>query len=552
MLFNSFTFAIFFITVFALYRILKRRLVAQNTLLLIASYVFYGWWDVRFLFLITLSTYIDYISALIIDRGELTTRQRITSSLYLMGSALLFVFFDYSALTISLVNVHIDPRALVTNHFGWIVFGATVVWSLASLPLYNFIVRLPEQRRRKTMVGFSVVLNLTILGIFKYYNFFAESLHTALEMTFGVGADWATLNIVLPVGISFYTFQTLSYTIDTYRKELRASKSLREYATYLAFFPQLVAGPIERGKHLLPQFRKARPELTSQDIREGTWLIFWGLYKKVVVADNMASIVHATFGPYDQLSIATAPDDGFRLLIAVYAFALQIYGDFSGYSDMARGLAKLMGFDIMLNFKLPYFATNPSEFWKRWHISLSSWLRDYLYIPLGGNRSGGARTYANLMTTMVLGGLWHGASWTFVLWGTFHGGLLCLYRAFKLPTENDRFSWSVKILLILIMFHFTCMGWLLFRAQNMTTVMLFLDGIFLHPGWSAQATEHMMLLVRYGWFFILFQILQGITDKLDLLQGRHWFIRLNVWVFLIMSIIALGHGGEQEFIYFAF
>lgn len=273
----------------------------------------------------------------------------------------------------------------------------------------------------------------------------------------------------------------------------------------------------------------------------------------MVVADNVARIVNETFAPFDNLSSTMAvPEDGMRLLVAVYAFALQIYCDFSGYTDIARGTAKLLGFDIMVNFRLPYFATSPSDFWRRWHISLSTWLRDYLYIPLGGNRKGTFNLYRNLMITMVLGGLWHGAAWTFVLWGGFHGIVLILYRVLGSSSDETRSSRWVSVLQGLLMFHIVCFGWLIFRAQNLTTIGVFVQSIFLHPHWSPEAMTCLKSLVFYSWFLVLFQIVQASIKTLDPMAHLPQFLRLNVWIFVIMSLLSVASKGGQEFIYFAF
>ncbi|MCC6142692.1 MAG: MBOAT family protein, partial [Candidatus Hydrogenedentes bacterium] len=315
MIFNSLEFVVFFLIVYGLYIILTHR--AQNVMLLVASYIFYAWWDWRFTLLIFLTTFVDYHCARNIAATD-------------------------------------DPR------------------------------------RRKWFLTISMVTDLGILGFFKYFNFFTESAVELLDKV-GFHADPITLQIILPVGISFYTFQSMSYTLDVYRGELTPAKTLANYALFVSFYPQLVAGPIERAKHLLPQMENPRT-ITYADMREGAWLILFGFFKKVVVADNFAVIANEIFnhpGHYH----------GFAVLLGVYAFAWQIYGDFSGYSNIARGTARLMGVDIMVNFRMPYFASNPQEFWRRWHISLSTWLRDYLYIPLGGNRGGEGKTYRNLMTT---------------------------------------------------------------------------------------------------------------------------------------------------------
>ena len=316
-----------------------------------------------------------------------------------------------------------------------------------------------DDRIRKRLLFVSVAMNLGLLAFFKYFNFFVESLEGLLGDAGVDASDWR-LGIVLPVGISFYTFQTMSYSIDIYRKEMEPAKSPLDFALFVAFFPQLVAGPIERAKALLPQMRCERV-LEAKTFSTGVWLIFWGLWKKIFIADNLSAFVDPVFENSADVTAGMA-------YLGVVAFAFQIYCDFSGYSDIARGLSRIMGFELRRNFDLPYFARNPSDFWRRWHISLSSWLRDYLYIPLGGNRGGSFGTYRNLSITMLLGGLWHGASWNFVWWGIFHGLLLIGHRLWTVVTgppaeETTRFGaiWST-----FAMFQFTLMGWLLFRATR--------------------------------------------------------------------------------------
>ena len=347
-LFNTAAFFVFFAVVLLLYRALPWR--QQNYMLLVASYLFYGWWDWRFLLLLAGSTTLDWYLGLVIERS----RER-------RGHAA-------------------AKRAVIV----------------------------------------SVVANLAILGFFKYCNFFVDSAEQVLR-GFGYDGPTWTLRIILPVGISFYTFQSMSYTIDVYRGDLGASKSLAEFALYVAFFPQLVAGPIERATNLLPQIQRPR-QPSWRDWEEGLLLFGIGLFRKVAIADPAGLIADGYF-------LQPALYSSVQLAAGVLLYAVQIYNDFAGYSDMARGSARLMGFTLMRNFRHPYFATSMSDFWKRWHISLSAWLRDYLYIPLGGNRRGSARTYLNLMATMLLGGLWHGANWTFVVWGGLHGAYLIVQHA---------------------------------------------------------------------------------------------------------------------------
>jgi len=511
----------------------------------------------RFLVLIVLSTVVDYYCALSIDRGRITGRQRLSASVFLISSAILFLGQPHRAIKFVFSGW---PPTIVINwgHFfsaysqyWWMLLGLLLATVFINT-IYPFLILLKAEHRRKFFLVFSIFSNLAILGAFKYYNFFADNFAILAQSLFGITPSTQVLNVILPVGISFYTFQTMSYTIDVYRRRAEASHSLLEVAAYVSFFPQLVAGPIERGRNLLPQFQKPR-SMNLADLWEGLWLIVWGLYKKMVVADNMAKIVNGTFAPFDNLSsTVVVPEDGLRLLVAIYAFAFQIYCDFSGYSDIARGTAKLLGFNIMVNFKLPYFAQSPSDFWRRWHISLSTWLRDYLYIPLGGNRCGAFKLYRNLMITMLLGGLWHGAAWTFVLWGGFHGIILILYRTLGPNSDEVRSRWWISVLHGVLTFHIVCFGWLIFRAQNLTTIGVFLQSIFLHPHWSPEAIECLKNLVFYSWFLVLFQIVQASGKTLN--PMAHWpqFIRLNVWILVTMSLLSLASEGGQEFIYFAF
>jgi D-alanyl-lipoteichoic acid acyltransferase DltB (MBOAT superfamily) len=282
--------------------------------------------------------------------------------------------------------------------------------------------------------------------------------------SFGLDMQASTLHVVLPVGISFYTFQTLAYTIDVFRGRIAAERSLLNFALYVAFFPQLVAGPIERATWLLPQFRRSRV-VTWPKISSGAYLMAVGLFKKAVIADTVAQVADAAFASDHPTRVVA--------LVGVYAFAVQIYADFSAYSDIARGAARCLGFDLSRNFDMPYLSATPSEFWRRWHISLSSWLRDYLYVPLGGNRRGKHRTYLNLMLTMLLGGLWHGAALTFVIWGGIHGLVLCVYRVLEAPVRgfSERLPLpaqrALRVVAVLFFFHLVCLAWLFFRADSL-------------------------------------------------------------------------------------
>lgn len=640
MLFNSAIFAVFFVVVFSLYWLLRRSHRAQNVLLLGASYFFYGWWDVRFLVLIIISTVLDYSCAWSMQKGRMSLAQRLRASAYLIVAALVFLGVNFRAFDMGIVGrrptVVADWGHLLTTTpmYWWIILGVTLA-VIAFNAIYPALMHLREAHRRRLFLVLSVATNLTILGFFKYFNFFVDTFETALASTFGITTGGWTLHIILPVGISFYIFQTMSYTIDAYRGKVEASRSLIEVATYVSFFPQLVAGPIERASHLLPQFRRPR-RVDRADFRHGLWLIVWGLFQKMVVADNMARLVDTTFAPFTAAGPTPAvPEDGLRLLVVIYAFAIQIYCDFAGYTDIARGTARLLGFEIMLNFNLPYLAKDPSDFWRRWHISLSTWLRDYLYIPLGGNRRGTLQTYRNLMLTMLLGGLWHGAAWTFVLWGGFHGFILVVYRGLSASKERWALTWKeigrrvgflrtrvatepesaeplevapvpskqkekwasiwrpinnggrffrtaalrdpqsgqplesadrvaewedrniylnsgMTIVRMLVMFHLVCLGWLLFRAQNLATVGIFLQSILFHPHWSPGAADALRRLVFYGWFLVAFDLLRGWKGTLTPFENWPWFARLNIWVFVIMSLLALGARAGHEFIYFAF
>lgn len=342
-----------------------------------------------------------------------------------------------------------------------LILVSTIIDYAAAL----FIQSARSAARKRLFLCMSLASNLGLLFTFKYFNFANESLH-ALFGFFGLSYTVPALEVLLPVGISFYTFQTLSYTIDVFRGQQRAERHLGRFALYVAFFPQLVAGPIERSTHLLPQFQRAI-QFDYDRLRSGLALILWGLFKKIVIADRLAMLVnHIYASPVEQSGIA--------LLIATYAFAYQIYCDFSGYSDIAIGSARIMGFDLMTNFRSPYHATSISDFWKRWHISLSTWFRDYLYISLGGNRVAVPRWYANLMIVFVLSGLWHGANWTFLVWGALHGAYLigAVMRSRIRPglasdLRLDRWPRLYRAGRVILVFHLVCLGWIFFRARDL-------------------------------------------------------------------------------------
>lgn len=404
----------------------------------------------------------------------------------------------------------------------------------------------PIARRRRYLV-FSLVTNLGLLGFFKYFNFFVDSLHALLA---GVGIDMPVrvLDVILPVGISFYTFQALSYTIDVYRGQIHATRSFWDFFLAVLYFPHLVAGPIQRASNLLAQVTRPRRVTRDQWI-DGWHLIVWGFFKKVFIADRIAPIVNDLF--------ALPDPTGGQTLVAVFGFAVQIYCDFSGYTDIARGVAKLMGFEFMLNFNLPYFATNPSDFWQRWHISLSSWLRDYLYIPLGGNRGSRWNTQRNLMLTMLLGGLWHGAAWNFVLWGGYHGALLighrmvtpALGRVGAVLTPLGTRPWLA--IRIGAMFVLTCYGWLLFRATSLEQIADMTASLATPLDGLPSADLGRILLVTSP--LVVVQCLQSLSGRLEF-HRIAWLPRpVMAIAYGAMLYCTLFLGGDpQAFVYFQF
>jgi D-alanyl-lipoteichoic acid acyltransferase DltB (MBOAT superfamily) len=339
----------------------------------------------------------------------------------------------------------------------WLVTGASFLAGRA-------VGQTDDQGKRTRYIVIYTVFALGILGYFKYFNFFIDSAQIALQ-SLGVKVNQTYLNIVLPPAISFYIFESLSYVIEIHHRHIPATTKFRHYALFIAYFPKLVAGPIERPAVLIPQLEKPR-SITEENLTRGFFLILLGLFKKTVIADGLSPTVDSVFNSTE------TPNAG-AIILATYAFALQIYCDFSGYTDIARGVSKLFGIELSQNFRFPYFSPNPSEFWRRWHMSLSSWLRDYLYIPLGGNRVGPIRTKINLMITMLLGGLWHGAAWNFILWGAYQGGLLIVNGLFK-PLHLKGWAAVVgRVLATVVFFQFVCYGWLLFRAKSFDQIQAF-------------------------------------------------------------------------------
>lgn len=409
--------------------------------------------------------------------------------------------------------------------------------------------------RRKLFVVASCVVNLGVLAFFKYTNFAVDSVNTIAHY---MGWNWLSarhLNVILPVGISFYTFQSIAYVIDVYRGYLRAERSPLHYMLFVAFFPQLVAGPIERATHLLPQV-KSRTELTWDNACHGAWLIGLGLFKKVVLAENVAKVVRAVYDVENPLEYP----QWWETVLGTYAFALQIYCDFSAYSDIARGVARVMGFELMRNFDLPYFATNPSDFWRRWHISLSTWLRDYLYIPLGGNRCGRWRTYLNLFLTMTIGGLWHGATWLFVLWGIYHGLMLCVHRALK-PILDRYFAFQGRpqaalwtAIRIVIFFQFTCIGWMLFVGGTVQNLNRLLTPFYqsVTPSTQYLKPEHLLTLCAVALAVFIPQLVKYVKNDHDVIFRIPVPIRALVYAGMIIGFIVYGEFGGGDFIYFQF
>lgn len=396
-----------------------------------------------------------------------------------------------------------------------------------------------SQRARKSWLLVSIFSSLGILGFFKYFNFFIENLNE-LCLRIGLGECAGVLHVVLPVGISFYTFQTLSYTIDVYRRKSDPASSFFDFALYVAFFPTILAGPIERAGNLLVQIgaeRKISPEL----FHASAFLILFGLFEKVVVADNLAALVNTIYGSDN--------GNGLNVLIATYAYTFQIFADFDGYSNVAKGIGGLMGFQLVTNFNAPYFSDNPSEFWRRWHISLSTWLRDYLYIPLGGNRASTAMTVRNLILTMLLGGLWHGAGWMFICWGAFHGLLLAVWVVFRKAIFR-----VPPLLRRLLFFHLICFGWMIFRAESMTQLLAELRELLFDFEPVPDADQ--LLLIRKLLFYsvipMVYQYLQYRTSKLIPVFDWPPALRTGSYVMLFYMIVIFGFNSAQSFIYFQF
>ena len=404
--FNSLEFLVFMPIVFVLYWFVFQKREWQNLLIVTASYVFYGWWDWRFLFLIVFTSICSFYSGALIERFE--------------GS----------------------------------------------------------KRRQRMVCAINLIVNFLILGVFKYYNFFADSLAQLIWGLFHYQLDWVTLNVILPVGISFYTFQALSYTIDVYRKDVPITKNIVEFCAFISFFPQLVAGPIERAKNLLPQFQRDRHFDYEQAV-DGCRQMLWGFFKKVVIADRCAANLNPLWDSYADYS-------GINLWGLALLFTFQIYCDFSGYSDIAIGCARLFGIKLLPNFNYPYLSRSIPEFWRRWHISLMTWFRDYVYIPLGGSRCAQWKVIRNTFIVFGVSGLWHGANWTFVVWGLYHGCLIVLYKLLHINTKDKeilaagRWLPTIKDMCrVVVTFLLAVVGWVIFRAENIAQAWDFVSRMFL-------------------------------------------------------------------------
>ena len=542
--FNSTDFLVFFILVYAIYLLLSHR--AQNLFLLLASYVFFGWWDIRFLFLIFFSTSLDFVCGLLIANGQVTTRKRVGISTGIALSGFVFFIIRWDLLKagrFSLRSLSLDPFGF---NYRWLIFIAVFLLVVSFNIAYPRLIQLGPRKRRNFFLIASLIGNLLVLVIFKYFNFFLENIEALLH---GVGWNSTNLHlqIVLPVGISFYTFMTLSYTIDVYKGRLAPTKVFHEYALFVAFFPKLLAGPIERAKNFLPQIEGKR-KIQAEQIIHGLQDIVYGLFKKIVIADGLANSVQGVFSGTYQLSWADA-------VIGTLFFTIQIYCDFSGYSDIATGISRLLGFNLMRNFNFPYFSRNPSEFWGRWHISLSSWFRDYVFFPLGGPYGKTLRWIRNVLITFLVTGLWHGAAWNFVLWGFYHGILLCLHRLKETVRKTRKRSKNVLKRAASISFFFvlTYLGWILFRAQSMNQILDILKTIFFDFGNFAINAKMPTEAASLGLFAFIF--IEFLGNKFrgkylnDVLPLPVWTAAYAAMIFLILVGLA---NVPTSFIYFVF
>ena len=478
-----------------------------------------------------------------------------------------FSFFLF--LPIVLVLYMITPKKyrwallLVASYYFYMSWNATYALLIAFSTLITYasgiyIHKAESQKRKKLIVAISFITNLAILFFYKYFNFFSETITQVFDVI-GMNIEAPILDLLLPVGISFYTFQALSYTMDVYRNEIEPERHIGIYALFVSYFPQLVAGPIERSKHLLPQLRNLK-NFDYDNLRSGLLLMLWGFFKKIVIADRVAILVNTVYdNPGDYTGIET--------FWAVFFFSIQIFCDFSAYTDIARGVARLMGVDIMNNFNSPYFAKSITEFWRRWHISLSTWFRDYLYIPLGGSRKGLQRTYWNLFIVFLVSGLWHGASMNFVIWGAMHGVFIVLEKMLnknKKGVEVSSPKLSSQIFRGLMTFSIVTFLWIFFRANSFSDSVLVVKNLF---NWETEnvfngslytlgvsANEFLWVLV-FIVLMLLIEYYNSFKSSISkLLMEQHIVLRWSVYLFFVLIILIFGaYGGEQqEFIYFQF
>lgn len=479
MLFNSIDFAIFLPIVFILYWfVTNKNLKLQNLLIVISSYIFYGWWDWRFLSLILFSTILDYS-----------------------------------------IGISLSKQV--------------------------------NQNKRKMLLWISILMNLGFLGFFKYYNFFLANFMTAFSF-FGTEINANSLNIILPVGISFYTFQTLSYTIDVYKRQLETTKDFIAFSAFVSFFPQLVAGPIERATNLLPQFYTKRYFDYSKTV-DGMRQILWGLFKKIVIADNCAQYANIIFNNSSEYS-------GSTLVLGAIFFTFQIYGDFSGYSDIAIGTSRLFGFNLKQNFAFPYFSRDIAEFWRRWHISLSSWFRDYLYIPLGGSRGRTRNKIRNVFIIFLVSGFWHGANWTFIIWGALNA----LYFLPIFITNNNRNNLNIvaqgkylpnlkEFLLMSLTFILTVFAWIFFRAENIGHAISYINNIFSLTLFESSEIFPLGLLLLILFFLSIEWMNRNKQYGLEKFNKQKFkFLDVLLLFTVFWSIVIWNSSKEVEFIYFQF
>jgi alginate O-acetyltransferase complex protein AlgI len=482
MLFNSIDFAIFLPIVFILYWfVANKNLKLQNLLIVAASYLFYGWWDYRFLSLILFSTIIDYSVGISLLKQENITKRKI------------------------------------------------LLWT-------------------------SILVNLGFLGFFKYYNFFLDNFTTAFSF-FGTEIKANSLNIILPVGISFYTFQTLSYSIDVYKRKLEPTKDFIAFSAFVSFFPQLVAGPIERARNLLPQFYKKRTFDYSKAV-DGMRQILWGFFKKIVIADNCAEYANLIFNN-------SADYGGSTLVIGAIFFTFQIYGDFSGYSDIAIGTAKLFGFNLMQNFSFPYFSRDIAEFWRRWHISLSTWFRDYLYIPLGGSRGTNFHKVRNVFIVFIVSGFWHGSNWTYIFWGGLNAIFFIPIMLMKRNRANldtiaqgKYFPNYKEFMSMLLTFSLTVFAWIFFRSENISHAFNYINTIFSNSLFSVLEIKLdiklIIILLLLAFFFIIEWFGRESKYAIEHFMNKwNWYYRYMFCYILLITIIFFS-GKDEKFIYFQF